>query len=484
MNPKPSLSLLVDFYELTMMHGYYHACPEKEAVFEMFFRSLPYDGGYAVFAGLAPLAGMLQSIRFDAEELAYLESQKLFSPEFLEYLSGFSFRGDIWSVPEGTVVFANEPLIRVRGTLMEAQFVESMLLNMVNFQSLIATKTARIVHAAGTTPVLEFGLRRAQGIDGALSATRAAYIGGAAATSNTAAGRELGIPVSGTMAHSWVMSFDSELEAFERYAALYPDKSVLLVDTFNTLQSGIPNAIKVFRTLQPNKPSLMAVRIDSGDLEYLSQKSRLMFDAAGLPDVKIFVSSDLDEHIIEHLRHRGAPVDSWGVGTKLVTGADDAALTGVYKIVSKKEGGDFEPCIKISNQPEKITNPGVKNILRFHNGDGQMLADLLYLEGGKRALLDKTARHSPVRFNHPASEYASFVMKNYSSAEVLLVPVLKDGQPVGPLPTIEEARARRADQMGRLDETYKRLLNPHTYKVSLSNRLKELKTRMIRDHEA
>jgi nicotinate phosphoribosyltransferase len=273
-----SLSLLTDFYEFTMMQGYFLNCPEDAGVFEMFFRRQPFDGGYTVFAGLGPLLEELREFRFTDDEIAYLESLRIFKKEFIDYLTSFTFGGDVYSVAEGTVVFPGEPLLRVHGTLMETQIIESMVLNFINFQSLIATKTARIVSISGNRPVMEFGLRRAQGMNGALIATRAAYIGGAASTSNTLAGQRYGIPVSGTMAHSWVMNFETELDAFQKYADLYPDRCVLLVDTFDTIKSGIPNAITVFRKLREKKSSFMAVRIDSGDLEYLSKKTRKMLD--------------------------------------------------------------------------------------------------------------------------------------------------------------------------------------------------------------
>ncbi len=475
-----NLSLLTDFYELTMMQGYFFNCPHDQGVFEMFFRRQPFQGGYTVFAGLGPLLEALAGLRFTDKEIAYLDSQGMFKREFLDYLSGFRFRGDVFSVPEGTVVFPNEPLLRVRGILMEAQIVESMLLNFINFQSLIATKTARIVSIAGDRPVMEFGLRRAQGIDGALSAARAAFIGGASSTSNTLAGKTYGIPVSGTMAHSWVMNFGSELEAFRKYAAMYPDRCVLLVDTFDTLKSGIPNAITVFKELREKKPSLMAVRIDSGDLEYLSKKARAMLDGGGLREVKIFVSSDLDEWIMLQLIESGAPIEGWGVGTRLVTGWNDPALTGVYKIVATKRGELFNPRIKISNQAEKITNPGVKNIMRFCNEKNQMLADLIYL-GEEEAELEKAiARKAPVRFNHPATDYAQFILSDYASARKLLAPVMKDGVVLGRNNLLQDIQEYRRKEIETLDKTYRRLLNPHIYKISLSDRLKKLKTDMIR----
>jgi nicotinate phosphoribosyltransferase len=461
-----NLSLLTDFYELTMMQGYFLACPEDEGVFEMFFRRQPFEGGYTVFAGLGSFLEALDNMRFTEEELRYLESLNIFKKEFLEYLKGFTFHGNIYSVPEGTVVFPNEPLLRVHGKLMEVQFIESIVLNYINFQSLIATKTARIVSVAGEAPVLEFGLRRAQGINGALMSSRAAYIGGASATSNTLAGATYEIPVSGTMAHSWVMNFNSELEAFQRYVELYPDRPVLLVDTFDTLKSGIPNAISVFSELKKKKPSLMAVRIDSGDLEYLSKKARKMLDENGLETVKIFVSSDLDEWIMKQLINSGSPIDSWGVGTRLVTGWDDPALAGVYKMVAKKGDGGFEPRIKISNQAEKITNP--------------VLADLIFLEEERDSLEKNVARHDPIRFNHPATDYAGFTLGHYSRTKILLEPVMIGGKILQERESLQALKERRRREIDSLDETFKRLLNPHIYKISLSDSLKSLKTLLIK----
>jgi nicotinate phosphoribosyltransferase len=475
-------ALLTDFYELTMMQGYFFHCPGERAVFEMFFRRQPFDGGFAVFAGVGPLLDALEGVRFTERDISYLREKKMFRPEFLESLAHFSFRGDIHAAREGTAVFPNEPLVRVKGTLMEVQFVESMLLNYVNFQTLVATKTSRVVGAAGGMPVMEFGLRRAQGVDGALSASRAAYIGGAAATSNTLAGATYGIPVSGTMAHSWVMGFESELESFEKYAELYPGSTVLLVDTYDTLSSGVPNAIRVFGKLKARGPELMAIRIDSGDLEYLSRESRRLLDAAGLPHVKIFVSSDMDEWIIEHLRNSRAPIDAWGVGTRMVTGWNEPALPGVYKIVAKDRGGGWEPCIKISNQPEKVTNPGIKNVLRFYNGSGQMLADLLYLEEEEADILAAAAERRPLRFNHPSTDYAMFTLENYASAERLLYPVMECGLKTSPGPSLDEVREYRRRQVEALDATYRRLLNPHIYKISLTDRLKKLKRGLIGAH--
>jgi nicotinate phosphoribosyltransferase len=490
-----NLTLLTDFYELTMMQGYFYGFfessgfagssgfeesefPEQGSVFEMFFRHQPFGGGYSVYAGLDPLLDAIENIGFTEKDLRFLESQEVFKKEFLAYLSDFTFKGDIYSIKEGSMAFPGEPLLRVSGTLLETQLIESMVLNFINFQTLIATKTARIVDTAGEKPVLEFGLRRAQGVDGALSGTRAAFIGGAASTSNTLAGKKYNIPVSGTMAHSFVMSAGSELEAFRKYAEIYPDRCVLLIDTYDTLRSGIPNAISVFKELKKKNPSLLAVRIDSGDLEYLSIEARKSFDKAGLPEVKIFVSSDIDEWIIRQIKNSGVPIDAWGVGTRLITGGNDPALSGVYKIVAQKKGDIIKPCIKISNQSEKITNPGIKNIMRFYKGN-TMLCDLLYLEEEERDLLNKIEKKDPIRFNHPATDYSGFVLKEYDYAKPLLKKVMEKGKRISAPVPLTEIKKYRQDEINSLDKTYRRLLNPHTYKVSLSDNLKRLKSDLI-----
>lgn len=477
-----NLALLTDLYELTMMQGYYFTHPEEKAVFDMFFRRQPFGGGFTIFAGLDPLIDAILNIKFADEQLEYLDSLKLFKKEFLDYLAKFRFTGDIYAIQEGSVVFPNEPLLRVHSTLIEAQLIESMVLNFLNFQTLIATKTARIVIASNGGAVLEFGLRRAHGVDGSLSATRASFIGGAVATSNVMAGKIFDIPVKGTMAHSWVMSFESELEAFQKYAEMYPDNCILLVDTFDTLKSGIPNAIKVFKKLKTKGIKNFGIRLDSGDLEYLSKEARKMFDRNGLKEVKIYVSNELDEWIINQLIKNKAPIDAWGVGTKLVTGDKDPALTGVYKIVAKKSGNKFEPCIKISNNPEKITNPGIKNIFRFYDKNNMMIADLIYLEEEEDKLLKRIQKNESIRFNHPSIDYAYFVLEKYAKAKRLLNPVIKNGKKVNNSLTLTELQKFAKQELNSLHPTFKRLLNPHIYKVSLSDNLKKLKCRLIKKY--
>jgi nicotinate phosphoribosyltransferase len=458
-----------------MMQGYFLHKENPRVVFDMFFRRQPFGGGFSVFAGLESALDLIGSLAFSPDDLDYLGSLAVFRKEFLDYLSDFRFRGDIWSMDEGTLAFPGEPLVRVHASLMEAQLIESVLLAVLNFQTLIATKAARIRLAANGGAVIEFGLRRAQGIDGALSASRAAFIGGATASSNTLAGKRFGIPVRGTMAHSWIMAFASEREAFEKYAEIYPDGAILLIDTYDTLGSGIENAIAVGEKLKKAGHSNFGVRLDSGDLEYLSKLVRTRLDQAGLVDARIIASNELDEHIIHQLITRGAPIDSWGVGTNLVTGGGDPALTGVYKIAAKQVGNEWVPTIKVSNNPEKVTNPGIKQIWRFLDRRGSPLADLICLEG------EMPVPGGSYTFHHPMGDYRSFTMADYKEITPLLGLRMKEGRVAGELPGIATIQARTRGELDRLDDTYKRLINPHVYKVSLSDGLSELKSRLIRE---
>jgi nicotinate phosphoribosyltransferase len=471
-----NLTLLTDFYELSMMQGYFLHEENPQVVFDMFFRREPFGGGFSIFAGLQSALEHIRSLSFTQEDLAYLEGLGTFRREFLDWLARFRFSGDIYAMEEGTLAFPGEPLVRVHASLMEAQLVESALLAIINFQTLIATKTARICLAANGGTVVEFGLRRAQGVDGAVSASRAAFIGGASGTSNTLAGRLFGIPVRGTMAHSWIMAFDSEREAFEKYAQTYPDATVLLIDTYDTLGSGIENAIAVGMKLKADGHNGFGVRLDSGDLEYLSKKVRTRLDEAGLADALIMASNELDEHIIHQLITQGAPINAWGVGTHLVTAGGDPALTGVYKIAARRNGGEWVPTIKVSNNPEKVTNPGIKQVWRFSNDDGAFLADLICLEG------ETIAPGRAYTFHHPMGDYRSFIMKDYAAATPLLGPRMKGGKIVGEAPDLSAIQARTRGELDRLDDTYKRLINPHIYKVSLSDGLNTLKIRLIRQN--
>ncbi len=467
-------ALLTDLYELTMMQGYYLQGNNPRVSFDMFFRRNPFSGGFSVFAGLADLLDTLQNFSFKPDTISYLATLGLFRPDFLEYLSAFHFSGDLYSVDEGTVVFPGEPLVRVEGNLIESQLIESMLLNILNFQTLIATKAARIYHASRGGKILEFGLRRAQGWDGAVSASRAAFIGGAAATSNTLAGKLFGIPVKGTMAHSWIMAFPSELESFRSFAEIYPDSSILLIDTYDTLGSGIENAITVGLEMKEKGKSI-GVRLDSGDLSYLSQKIRKRLDQAGLNDCSITVSNDLNEEIIHQLVSDGAPIDAWGVGTHLVTGGSESSLTGVYKLGAKEVDGVMSPTIKVSNNAEKTTNPGIKQVYRFHDDDGMAIADLIALND------EKLKDDGRVDFHHPMYENAHFSLEHYGSIVPMLKKQFSAGVPIHEPVPLTEIQKRARENLMKFDRTYKRIINPHIYKVSLSNELKNLKLKMIED---
>ncbi len=467
--------LHTDFYELTMMQGYFLKKNNPHVVFDMFFRRQPFDGGYSIFAGLEDLIDFIEQGTFSDDDIKYLKSLDFFEESFLDELKNFHFSGDVYAMEEGSVVFPGEPLIRVHGTLMEAQLLESLLLNIINFQTLIATKTSRIVHAAKGGKVLEFGLRRAHGPDGALSAARAAYIGGASATSNTLAGKLLAIPVKGTMAHSWVMAFASEEESFDYYAELYPDATVLLIDTYDTLGSGIDNAIKIGKKLK-EKGKSFGVRLDSGDLYYLSVRVRKKLDEAGLRDAVIVASNELDEEIINQLVTSNAPIDLWGVGTNLVTGRDDPALTGVYKLCAREEDGTYVPTIKVSDNPEKMTNPGAKQVYRYYDKEGFPMADLL-------CLVDEDVDpETPKYFFHPMYPYKHFRSRGHCRAVPLLAKKIEHGKRIVSRKTLKDIQQYSMDDLASFDDTYKRFLNPHIYKVSLSERLKELKLKMADDY--
>ncbi len=467
--------LLTDFYELTMMQGYWLKNNNPQVVFDMFYRTQPFNNGYAVFAGLDDVIEGIHSIAFTPEDIDYLRSTDRFREEFLTYLANFKFTGSIYAMDEGTIVFPGEPLLRIESNLIEAQFVESFVLNTINFQSLIATKAARIYNASKQGTILEFGLRRAQGTDGAKSATRAAYIGGAAATSNTLAGKELDIPISGTMAHSWVMAFDSELEAFETFAEIYPDHCILLIDTYDTLGSGIDNAIKVGLKLK-QQGKRIGVRIDSGDLSYLSKEIRIRLDDAGLSDAFIAVSNDLTEEIIKLLVSDDVPIDSWGVGTHLVTGGNQSSMNGVYKLAAKMDAsGVYQPTMKVSNTYEKTTNPGIKQVYRFFDADHNALADLIALE-------DETIEAGRTyTFYHPMIDRDFFTLHadKYSFIEPLLNCKMKNGKRIAPAVPLKHIQQNAKQQLRTFHKSYKRLINPHIYKVSLTKRLKGLKQSLI-----
>lgn len=468
-------ALTTDFYELTMMQGYFLNNENPDVVFDMFYRKNPFDGGYAVFAGLWEMLSELESLNFSANDIAYLRSLNIFDSKFLDFLSTYRFHGDIYAPKEGTTVFPGEPLVRVHTKLIDAQLIESLLLNTINFQTLIATKAMRVCTAAGNGTVMEFGLRRAQGMDGGLSASRAAYIGGCRLTSNTLAGKVFGIPVGGTMAHSWIMAYDNELEAFREFAKIYPNNCVLLIDTYDTLGSGIENAIIVGRE-QKAKGLKMGVRIDSGDLSYLAREVRKRLDDAGLQDATICVSNDLTEEIITTLVNDGVPIDSWGVGTNLVTGGNQSALGGVYKLAAKsRPDGTYQPTIKVSNSYAKTTNPGIKQIYRFYGPDDLAIADLITLDD------EQIKPGKDIVFYHPFTDGDLFQLKadRYSRYEKLLNLVMKDGKICVPTRDLKEIQTFAKESQSHFHSTYKRLINPHIYKVSLSKKLKNLKHDLI-----
>lgn len=463
-------ALLTDLYELTMLAGYFeHGMHEDDASFDLFFRTNPFRGGYAVFAGLEPALRYLEQVHFTAQDITYLESLNLFQPRFLDYLKGFRFRCKVIAPDEGTVVFANEPLVTVEGGLAQAQLVETVLLNIINFQTLIATKAARIQHAAGDGEVVEFGLRRAHGPDGGLGGARAACVGGVRRTSNTWAGQIFGIPVQGTHAHSWVMAFKDELTAFRAYAEAFPDNAVLLVDTYDTLNIGIPNAITVARELRKNGHELKGVRLDSGDLAYLSRRARKMFDEAGFPDVKIVASNELDEYVIQSLRNEGSRIDIYGVGTKLATagGEGGGALGGVYKLVRFAD----EPRLKVTQDIAKATLPDRKRLLRLVDAQGTFIQDVICREGENlepgATVYDPT---NPFRRRR--------LEKTFDTREIRRV-VMEKGQIVVDLPDLKACADHCAEQFRRLPEGTLRLHNPHTYKVSISPQLHELRERLM-----
>ncbi|MCL2043870.1 MAG: nicotinate phosphoribosyltransferase [Treponema sp.] len=483
-------ALFTDFYSLTMAQGYWKqshshkAVNSRRAVFEMFFRRQPFGGGYAVFAGLGTLLDRLTDFCFAADDIAFLHSLGIFEDGFLDYLKTFRFSGSLWAIDEGTTVFPREPLIRIEGNLIECQIVEGMLLNIINFQSLIATKTRRVWLASGKGSVMEFGMRRAQGLDGAMSASRAAYIGGASGTSNTLAGKIFGIPVLGTMAHSWVMSFSDEGEAFTAYADLYPDRTIFLIDTYDTLKSGIGNAIKVGKKLKERGMNF-GVRLDSGDIQYLSTEVRKLLDNAGLANAMITVSNELNESIIETLVNSGAPVNSWGVGTHMVTGGEDSAFTGVYKMAACEDAdGRMIPVMKFSDNPEKTTNPGIKQVWRLKDSNGAALADVQALDSltpdGRET--ETFVPGSRYRFWHPSADYRHFFHTIEAPPQPLLQQRLADGKPCMPQPSLSEIRTCSVSDFDTFDSTYKRLLNPHIYKVSVTEKLRDLKLGLIKNN--
>lgn len=467
--------MMTDLYQLTMMYGYFkHGMAGNEGVFDVFFRPKS-NITYAIAAGLQSVIDYINNLHFGPEDLAYLRSLDLFDEPFLAYLGELRFAGEIYAVPEGTVVFPYEPLVRVRAPILQAQLIETALLTFVNHQTLIATKASRVCYAAGGGAVLEFGLRRAQGADAGIYGARAAVIGGCSSTSNVLAGEMFGIGVSGTHAHSWVMSFPDELSAFRAYADTFPKACLLLVDTYDTLRSGVPNAITVFRELRERGYEPMGIRLDSGDLAYLSKRARVMLDEAGFPQAKICASSDLDENVIRDLKMQGCRIDTWGVGTRLITSEDNPALGGVYKMAAEVVDGRMVPKIKLSDNPAKVTNPGYKKLFRLYGPDGMAIADLIALE---EETLDET---KPLRIFDPEHSYKNMLVEQFTARE-LLVPVFREGRQVYTSPSVAEIRAYARRELDTMWDEYRRLMQPHIYKVDLSDRLYDLKKRLIREH--
>lgn len=470
-----NLTMLVDFYELTMAHGYFESGMENQiAYFDMFFRRVPDEGGFAIMAGLEQLIEYFKNLKFTDEDIEYLRSKELFSENFLNYLKNFKFACDIYAIPEGTPIFPNEPILTVHGPIIQAQFIETMILLSINHQSLIATKSNRIVRAAQGRPVLELGARRAQGADGAILGARAAYIGGCKGTACTLSDRDFNVPALGTMAHSWVQTFDSEYKAFKRYAELYPENCTLLVDTYNTLKQGVPNAIKVFKeVLIPNGYQPGAIRIDSGDAAYLSKKARKLLDDAGLTETKIVISNSLDEYIIKDLLIQNAPIDSFGVGERLITSKTEPVFGGVYKIVAVEKDGKMIPKIKISNNIEKITNPGAKQVFRLYDRDtNKAIADVISLT---HETIDDTKPYTIFDPEHTwkRKEITNFIVRP------LLTPIFLNGEPVYESPSLEEIVAYSKEQIDTLWEEVLRFEKPHRYYVDLSKELWTLKTELL-----
>ena len=468
-------TLLCDFYELTMANGYFELGKVNEiSYFDVFYRKVPDGGGFAIAAGLEQVIEYIKNLKFTDEDIAFLRSKKLFSEDFLEYLRTFKFTGDIYAVPEGTPIFPNEPIMTIRAPSVEAQFIETYVLLCLNHQSLIATKANRIVRAAQGRPVMEFGSRRAQGSDGAIMGSRAAYIGGCSSTACAISEKLFGIPAVGTMAHSWVQMFDSEYEAFESYCKMYPNNATLLVDTYDVLKSGIPNAIKAFdNVLKPLGIKNCGIRLDSGDITYLSKKARKMLDEAGYTECKIVVSNSLDEVIIRDLFLQGARIDLFGVGERLITAKSNPVFGGVYKLVAVEKNGEIIPKIKISENPEKITNPHFKKVYRiFDNETGTAIADQL-------CVFDESIdENEPLELFDPVQVWKTKVVSNFTAKE-LLVPIFKNGECVYESPSIHEIRDYCKSQIMTLWDEVKRFENPHKYYVDLSRKLWDIKQGLL-----
>ena len=473
-----NLSLLCDYYELTMSNGYFKkGMADRIAYFDVFFRTVPDGGGFAVAAGLEQVVDYINDLHFSDDDIDYLRSKGIFDEAFLEYLSDFHFTGDIYAVPEGTPVFPGEPILTVKAPVIEAQLIETYLLLAINHQSLVATKANRIVRAANGRAVLEFGSRRAQGADGAVIGARAAYIGGCKGTACTLTDKLYGVPASGTMAHSWVQMFDTEYEAFKTYCELYPQNATLLVDTYNTLKSGVPNAIRAFKeVLLPKGITNFGIRLDSGDISYLSKKARKMLDEAGLEQCKIVASNSLDEHLICDLMIQGAKIDVFGVGERLITSSSTPVFGGVYKLVAvENEDGEIIPKIKVSENVSKITNPHFKKVYRYYDNESKKaIADELCVydetvnENGPRTIFD------------PNAVWKAKTLTDFTARE-LLVPIFKEGKCVYDLPKLDDIQSYCKEQIALLWDEVKRFENPHTYYVDLSGKLWKIKQKLLND---
>lgn len=476
-----NLTLLTDLYELTMMQGYFYSeLKNKKAVFDLFFRKTPDKNGYVIACGLEQALDYVSTISFEDDDIAYLRGLNIFTEDFLDYLKNFKFTGDIYAIPEGTVVFPNEPLLQVHGSIMECQLLESALLNIINHQSLIATKSSRVMTSVGDDIVLEFGLRRAQGPDAGIYGSRAALIGGANATSNVLAGKMFNIPVAGTHAHSWIMGFETEYDAFKKYSEVYKEKCYLLVDTYDTLNSGLPNAIKIFLELKEKGtlPKDYGIRLDSGDLAYLSTKSRELLDNAGLNDAIISASSDLDEYLIMDLKIQGAKIDVWGVGTNLITSKDSPSLGGVYKICAEIDGDIITPKIKLSENTGKITNPGIKKVYRLvDKASGKIKGDLITLQDEE---IDPT--QDLTIFDPLATWKKMTLTKNTFFTKELLVPAIKNGEIIYKSPSVMEIREYCKKDLDSFWSQYKRLTNPQILPVDLSQNLFDLKEKLLKEN--
>ena len=476
----PNLTLLTDLYELTMMQGYFETQENETVVFDVFFRANPNQSGYSIMAGLDQVIQYIKNLNFSYEDVDYLRSLGIFSDDFLHYLSGFHFSGDIYAIEEGSVIFPKEPLLKVVAPIMEAQLVETAILNIINHQSLIATKASRVVYEAQGDGVMEFGLRRAQGPDAGLYGARAAMIGGCVGTSNVLAGRKFDVPVLGTHAHSWIMSFKDEYTAFKEYARLYPDACTLLVDTYDTLKSGVPNAIRVFEEIRAEgiHPKSYGIRLDSGDLAYLSKKARKMLDEAGFEDATIAASNDLDEFLIHDLKIQGAKINSWGVGTHLITSRDCPSFGGVYKLAAiQNEQGEFVPKIKLSENTEKITNPGNKTIYRIYDKEtGKLRADLI-------CFADETFDESEdlMLFDPDATWKRTLLPGGTYRMKELLKPIFIHGECVYQSPTVKEIAAFCKEEKATLWDETMRLVNPHEVYVDLSQKLYDTKSALLNE---